>query len=190
MGGFLYRVITALSMTIGRAEAARAVADRLAPSAGDELLDIGCGPGAAAREGRRRGATVIAIDPDPLMLWLARAISALRRAGAVAWVQGEAEAIPVAGGSATVFWTLSSLHDWQNRATGLREVHRVLAPGGRFLAAERLVAPGARGHAAHGLTQAQANGLARELTTTGFDSVRVETVSLRRRTLVLVTASR
>lgn len=42
------------------------------------LVDVGCDPGAAAREASRHGAAVTGVDPDPLMLLLARTITAVK----------------------------------------------------------------------------------------------------------------
>ena len=177
-------------MTVGRGQTARAVADRARLGSADTLVDVGCGPGAAAREASRRGAAVTGVDPDPLMLFLARAISTVSRTRHLTWIEGRAEALPLADASATVVWTLSSLHDWPQRAAGLREMRRVLVPGGRLLVAERLVADGARGHAAHGLTQTQADTLAEELAAAGFGDISVVTVELPRRRLVVLEAKR
>jgi len=186
----LYRYVTALSMTVGRGAAARVVADLAQPRPGDTLVDVGCGPGAAAREARRRGAAVIGVDPDPLMLGLARKISAVRKSADISWVQGRAESLPLEDASATILWALSAYHDWQDGSAGLAEAVRVLAPGGRVLVAERLVDDGARGHAAHGLTSAQAEELAGNLSAAGFDGVHTQVRGAGRRTLVIVGASR
>jgi len=186
----LYRYVTALSMTVGRGAAARVVADLAQPRPGDTLVDVGCGPGAAARAARRRGSTVIGVDPDPLMLGLARKISAVRRCTGISWVRGRAESLPLRDASATILWALSAYHDWQDSTAGLAEAARVLAPGGRVLVAERLVGDGAHGHAAHGLTSAQAEELAGNLSAAGFVDVHSQIRSAGRRTLVIVGASR
>jgi SAM-dependent methyltransferase len=189
--GGAYQLLTAASMTIGRGPAARAVAGVARLTPGDRVIDIGCGPGAAVREATRRGAIATGVDPTPLMLRLARWISAIRRVGNVTWVQGSAESLPLPDASATVVWALSSVHHWCNRAAGLCEARRVLADGGRILLAERLVKPGGgrwQSHASHGLTRAQADTLARELSAAGFADVRTETRCAGRRTLVIVAA--
>jgi len=188
MTRFLYRLVTALSMAAGRGPAARVAVELAAPRAGDAVVDVGCGPGTAARAAQRAGASVVGIDPDPLMLALARPLS-LRRRG-VRWVLGRAESLPLPGGSATIVWALSSLHDWENRAAGIAEVARVLASGGRFLVLERLVAPGARGHAAHGLTAAPVGELANELRTAGFAEVSDTQRQLGSRVLAVVDGRR
>jgi ubiquinone/menaquinone biosynthesis C-methylase UbiE len=173
-------------MTAGRGPAARAVADAVGLGSGDQVLDIGCGPGTAVREAARRGVTATGIDPSPLMLRLARQISFARRSRNVAWLRGRAEALPVPDHSMTLVWALSSAHHWDDRAAALGEISRVLAPGGRLLIAERLRDPAAHGHAAHGLTHDQAGRLASQLTVAGFTDVRVETGRSRRQTLLMV----
>jgi ubiquinone/menaquinone biosynthesis C-methylase UbiE len=155
-----YDLLTAVSMTAGRAPAARAVAGLAGLCASDRVVDIGCGPGTAVRTAARQCASVTGIDPAPRMLRLGEWITARQHLANVTFRTGRAEALPLPDASATVAWALSSVHHWPDQAAGLAEARRVLAPGGRILLAERQVKPGARGHAAHGLTRAQADRLA------------------------------
>ncbi len=181
--------VTALSMTIGRGTAARVVADAADIEDGDRVVDVGCGPGTALRLACRRGATGTGVDPSSQMLRLARRISALRRAHGLSFVEGSAESLPIPDESASVVWALSSLHHWQDRARGLAEARRVLAPCGRLLLAERLVAPGARGHARHGLSSEAAEDVVRAVAQAGFVEVRRDVRTAGHRTLVVVAAS-
>jgi len=181
-------ILTAVSMTMGRGAAARALADLADVGSADSLIDVGCGPGTAVREAARRGARSTGVDPSPDMLRLGRWITAARRGHNVTFVEGAAEALPLPDGGATVVWALSSLHHWADRAAGLSEARRVLPPGGRILLAERLVAVGARGHAAHGLTADGVEELERDLRDAGFASVRSATRVTGRRTLTIVQA--
>jgi cyclopropane fatty-acyl-phospholipid synthase-like methyltransferase len=75
-----WQIITAVSMTAGRGPLARAVADAAELAPADRVADIGCGPGTAVRCAAPRAATVAGIDPDPVMLRLARWSTALRAA--------------------------------------------------------------------------------------------------------------
>ena len=63
-------------------------------------------------------------------------------------------------------------------------------PGGRFLAIERRVRPGATGLASHGWTDQQAESFAAQCRAAGFNDVRIETYTPRRRALKVVTAIR
>jgi ubiquinone/menaquinone biosynthesis C-methylase UbiE len=173
-------------MTVGRGNRARAVADLAKVAAGDRVLDIGCGPGAAARLAARRGAAVIGVDPSPAMLRFARRISAARRAHGIDWRVGRAEALPVQDGSVNVVWAISTFHHCDDPTGGLGEIRRVITPGGRLVLAERLVAPGARGHAAHGLTTDQSEALTAKFAAAGFTDVHRDTRRAGRRTLVVV----
>ncbi len=181
-----YHILTAISMAVGRGPAARAVADAAGLTAGDRVLDIGCGPGTAVREAARRGATATGIDPSPVMLRLARRISALQRIRGLAWLEGRAEALPLPDHGVTLAWAVSSAHHWDDRRAAFGEIRRVLSPGGQVLLAERLASPGARGRAAHGLAPAQAEELAGGLAAAGFADVRVHTRRARRRALIIV----
>jgi len=89
-----------------------------------------------------------------------------------------------------VAWALSSVHHWEDRAAGLREIRRVLEPGGRMLLAERRARPGAHGHAAHGLTRAQADDLTRDAAAAGLAGTRAVIQKAGHRTLVIVRGER
>jgi ubiquinone/menaquinone biosynthesis C-methylase UbiE len=138
----------------------------------DHVVDIGCGPGNAARAAARRGARVTGIDPASVMLRVARAFSPKRTA--ITWTEAAAESLPLPDRSATVVWSLATVHHWKDVGKGLAEAHRVLTPGGRLLAIERQVRPGATGLASHGWTQQQAESFAAMCRTAGFDTVRID----------------
>jgi ubiquinone/menaquinone biosynthesis C-methylase UbiE len=167
-----------LFLAIGRTNARLAV-DIASVSAADHVVDIGCGPGVAVRTAAGRGARATGIDPAPVMLRIARAVT--RGRDGIVWAEGAAESLPVPTGSATVAWSLATVHHWKDVTKGLAEAHRVLAPGGRVLAVERQVAPDATGIASHGWTEQQAESFAAACRTAGFDDVRVEGRSAGRR---------
>jgi ubiquinone/menaquinone biosynthesis C-methylase UbiE len=175
-------------MVAGRGAAARAVAKAAGVTPSDNVVDVGCGPGTAVRLAARSGSAATGVDPSAVMLSLARWISALRRTRGVSWVQGAAENLPLPDGQASVLWSLSSLHHWNDRSAGMSEAQRVLGPDGRLVIAERLTRPGAKGHAAHGISETDAAEVERELVAIGFRQVGHQVVRASRRTLVLVTA--
>lgn len=114
----------------------RRVADEVAALAPDTVLDVGTGPGALAIAiARGRGScSVIGIDLAPEML--ATAEDRARRAGVtdrVAFRVADAEALPIDDGSVDVAVSTLSLHHWRDPAAILRELHRVVRPGGRVL---------------------------------------------------------
>jgi ubiquinone/menaquinone biosynthesis C-methylase UbiE len=159
-----------IMLVTGRANA-RLAADVVSVSDGDRVVDIGCGPGSAARAAARRGARVTGVDPALVMLWVARAFT--RDRATIAWAEGAAEHRPLPDGSATVVWSLATVHHWKHVGNGLAETHRVLAPGGRFLAIERQVRPGATGLASHGWTKQQAESFAAQCRAAGLVDVRI-----------------
>jgi ubiquinone/menaquinone biosynthesis C-methylase UbiE len=177
-------------MLVGRGSLSRLVADLAGAGPGDRVLDVGCGPGGAAREAARRGAEVTGVDPAPMMLRLGRYLSTSRSGRNIVFVPGTAEALPVADQAVTVAWAISSAHHWPDVPAGLRELHRVLAPGGRLIIAEGAARPGARGLAAHGFTEAQAAETVAAAQAAGFAGARHETHRAGRRTLAVVRAHR
>ena len=180
--------LAAASMVLGGEGNAR-LAERLSElSASDTVADIGCGPGTAARRAARLGVSVVGIDPAPVMLRLARLLTR-RSPHAVRYAEGSAEALPLADSSVSVVWSIASVHHWADLDAGLREVRRVLRPGGRLVAIERLSRPGATGLASHGWTPEQASAFADRCRTHGFTGAQLSQHSGGRKARVSVTAT-
>jgi demethylmenaquinone methyltransferase / 2-methoxy-6-polyprenyl-1,4-benzoquinol methylase len=98
---------------------------------GDRVLDACCGTGDLAVEAERRGGRVVGLDFSERMLERAR-----KKSGAIEWVQGDALALPFADGefdAATVGFGVRNLADLE---AGLRELARVLKPGGKLAVLE------------------------------------------------------
>ncbi|OBK46665.1 class I SAM-dependent methyltransferase [Mycobacterium sp. 1081908.1] len=163
-------LVAALGMLATGRGNARFAAELASVSDTDRVVDIGCGPGNAARAAARRGGRAVGVDPSGLMLWLAR--SATRDHPNVSWSQGTAEALPVPDGWATVVWSVKTVHHWKDVTAGLAEIRRALAPAGRMLVMERRVQPGATGLASHGWTEEQAESFAAQCSAAGFTGVR------------------
>lgn len=180
--------LLALLFAVGRGRAARAIADLAEVRAGDHVVDVGCGPGTALRVAARRGATGVGVDPAPVMLRVARRLT--RPARRIRWQRGVAEGLPVADASATVVWSMASVHHWQHVAAGLAEAHRVLRPGGRLLAVERRIEPDAEGRASHGWVDAQAEAFAVACRDGGFTDVAVSRRRVGRADQLVVRAHR
>ena len=107
---------------------ARAVA-HLAP-VGWTVADIGTGTGILAGELARLGLRVVAIDHSPRMLDAARA--KLQEAGirGVELREGEASALPLADGEVDAAFAHMVLHYLPSPPDALREMARVVRPGG------------------------------------------------------------
>jgi ubiquinone/menaquinone biosynthesis C-methylase UbiE len=170
-------LLAAATFSVGRGDDAALAIDLTSTTAGVRVVDIGCGPGVAARRAARLGATVTGVDPAPVMLRVARLSP---RRGKVRFVTGTAEDLPLDDDAATVAWSLATVHHWGDIDAGLREVLRVLAPGGRFLALERLTHAGATGVASHGWTPEQAETFAARCLALGFADASVDTPTAHR----------
>lgn len=181
-------LLAGLTMIPGRGAIARLAADLASVSATDRVIDVGCGPGTAVREAARRGAQAIGVDPAPVMLRLAEALT--RQQEGITWVEGTAENLRQQDASATALWCVATVHHWKDVRAGLGEARRVLSPGGRLVAIERCVRPGTTGLASHGWTDQQAQAFAAQCRAAGFDDVHVEQHSPRRSALWAVRAIR
>ena len=95
----------------------------------------------------------------------------------------------MADDSASVVWSIASVHHWTDIDAGLQEVRRVLRRGGRLVTIERHSTPGAHGLAGHGWTDAQAEAFADRCREHGFDDVRVERNTSGKRSTVSVIAT-
>jgi ubiquinone/menaquinone biosynthesis C-methylase UbiE len=175
-----------LTMVWGRRKLVDWLVDAAAIRPGTALVDVGCGPGSAARAAARRGADVIGIDPSSSMLKLATRFTSPGLRAKVHWQLGVAEQLPVPDGTANVTWAVASAHHWEDVDAGLRECRRVSAPGAALFVVEGDVKPGATGHAAHGFTAERVDGVAASAFDAGFADVRVERVSLGHREYFVV----
>jgi len=118
-------------MTAGLDRRWRRLAARAVVWPGDRVLDACCGTGDFALEAERRGGRVVGLDFSERMLERAR-----RKSQTIEWVRGDALELPFADGefdAATVGFGVRNLEDLER---GLRELLRVLRPGGRLAVLE------------------------------------------------------
>jgi ubiquinone/menaquinone biosynthesis C-methylase UbiE len=101
---------------------------RLAPWEGRTLVDLGCGSGYWLPGYATEAARVIGVEPDELLLERARA----RDRGAVV-LPGSAEHVPLPDASIDVVHARFAYFFPPGRDAGLREVLRVLRPGGALV---------------------------------------------------------
>lgn len=94
---------------------------------GDRVLDACCGTGDLALAAEREGGMVTALDFSDEMLVRAR-----RKSGSVTWVRGDLLALPFEDGSFNVATVGFGLRNVADLDAGLRELRRVLRPGGRL----------------------------------------------------------
>ncbi len=109
---------------------AEILANRLELTQRCEALDVGCGTGVLARAMMRRGAAVTGLDPDPAMLAVASESSE-----PATWAEGEADSIPCSGGRFDAVGCQFALMFVADPGEALREMQRVLKPGGRLTVA-------------------------------------------------------
>jgi ubiquinone/menaquinone biosynthesis C-methylase UbiE len=98
-------------------------------TAGLDVLDVGCGQGIDLVEYARAGARVTGIDLTPRHLELARGHTAALDLE-VTIVQGDAERLPFADESFDRVSSNGVLHHTPDMPAALREIRRVLRPGG------------------------------------------------------------
>ena len=122
-------------MLVGRKADAELAVERTHTGPGDHVVDVGSGPGSTARRAAKAGARVTGVEPASVMRDLARRLSRARGPGPIEYVEGTAEALPLADGAATVLWSIATVHHWQDVEAGVSEAHRVL--GARRSAARR-----------------------------------------------------
>lgn len=114
-----------------------AMLERLTQPAGKDVLDIGCGGGALARELAGRGARVVGLEVSEEQL--ATAVASDSGSGA-RYLIGRAERLPLGDGSVDVAVFMRTLHHVPTAqlAQALSEARRVLRPRGVVYVAEPL----------------------------------------------------
>jgi SAM-dependent methyltransferase len=101
---------------------------------GELVLDVGCGSGSLHGRLAQAGARIVGIDTSPGML--REAAEQARSAGLpVALARGDAQAIPLADACTPALIASHMLYHVPDRERALREMRRVLAPGGRAVLA-------------------------------------------------------
>lgn len=118
---------------------ARDLIDRAALRAGERVLDVACGTGIVTRLAAEQigpTGTAAGLDVNPGMLAVAR--SATPADVMIDWHEASAEAMPLPDGAFDVVLCQMGLQFVPDRLAAVREMQRVLAPGGRLV----LNAPG------------------------------------------------
>ncbi|RIL00065.1 MAG: methyltransferase type 11 [Proteobacteria bacterium] len=112
----------------------------------DRVVEIGYGPGLAveANAARALRGCVAGVDRSEVMWRHARRRNAAAIAAGRADLRvGDATALPFGDAAFTRALAVNSLQFWRPPEAGLRELRRVLAPGGRLILAQRLHKPDA-----------------------------------------------
>lgn len=102
-------------------------------TSGQRVLDVACGTGAltvAVADRVSPGGAVLGLDANPAMLAVAR-----RKHADIEWHDGCAESLPFADASFDAVVSQFGLMFFDDRVAALREMHRVLRPGGRIAVA-------------------------------------------------------
>ncbi len=99
-----------------------------------EILEVGSGGGLICEGLAHRGAVMVGLEPSPEALMTARAHAERSGLGQNIYYQREvAEAMPFADGSFSAIICLDVLEHVQDLQATIREIARVIAPGGVFV---------------------------------------------------------
>ena len=129
-----------------------ALLDLVALKPGERVLDVACGTGVVARRAASLvapGGHVVGLDVNRDMLAVARASEP-----GLEWREGNAMTLPFAAEAFDVVVCQQGLQFVPDRGRALREAHRVLMPGGRFVVAVWCATESSPGH--HALIRALA----------------------------------
>lgn len=102
-------------------------------TSGQRVLDVACGTGAltvAVADRVSPGGAVLGLDASPEMLAVAR-----RKHSHIEWHEGRAESLPFGDSSFDAVVSQFGLMFFEDRVAALREMQRVLRPGGRLAVA-------------------------------------------------------
>jgi ubiquinone/menaquinone biosynthesis C-methylase UbiE len=132
----------------------RAVAAELDLQSDDELLDVGCGSAGMLVEPAAELPFVAGLDASEIQLGMARERLAERiAAGTAEIVEGDATALPWDDERFSVVTSINAIKFFPDPAGALREMCRVLRPGGRLA-----ITMGEAGYAPEGSTEAVVDG--------------------------------
>ena len=109
---------------------ARRLLDAARPATGERVLDVACGTGLAARLALGavgEDGSVAGLDANPGMIAVARRVNP----PGIEWHEAPADDIPLADASVDLVLCSMGLQFFADKVAALREMRRVLAPGGR-----------------------------------------------------------
>ena len=114
----------------------RRIADELALSRDDLLIDVGCGRGGPGLwVASTASASILGVDISLTALEAARQrAAALGLGDSATYYEGSFDAIPADSASARGVLSIDALLFAPDKGVAIREIARVLAPGGRFVA--------------------------------------------------------
>jgi SAM-dependent methyltransferase len=103
---------------------------------GERVLDVACGTGGVTRRVAQvvgAGGQVVGVDVNEGVLSMARTVPQRHDGPPIAWHHSDAAALPFPDAAFDVVLCQYGLEFFANRAAGLREMARVLVPGGRLV---------------------------------------------------------
>jgi SAM-dependent methyltransferase len=103
--------------------------------ADQRVLDVGCGTGVVTRQAARLAGPsgkVVGLDVNEGMLQMARRFAAQEAIDSIEWQQGDAASMPLGEAAYDLVLCQQGLQYFPDRAAAMREMARVLVPGGRL----------------------------------------------------------
>jgi SAM-dependent methyltransferase len=143
----------------------------------DRVIEVGCGPGVAiaALATRAVRGLVVGVDHSQVMIGQARRRNrAAIRAGRVRLIHTPVERLSMRDGPFDAALAVNTVTMWSDPTTRLREVARLLRPGGRIALVSQPRCPAATA----ATSAAAAHELAGLLTAAGFQDLRTELLDL------------
>ena len=143
----------------------------------DRVIELGCGPGVAIAALARRAARglVVGVDHSEVMIRQARRRNAAAIcAGRVRLIHAPVERLPVTDEPFDAALAVNTATMWPEPTARLREIGRMLGPGGRIALVSQPRCPGATA----ATSAAAAAELSALLSQAGFENLRVETLEL------------
>src|SRR5919112_3620588 len=143
----------------------------------DRVLELGCGPGVAiaALASRATRGLVVGVDHSQVMIRQARRRNAAAiRAGRVRLIHAQVEHLELTDGPFDAALAVNTVGMWPEPTARLRDIGRLLRPGGRTALVSQPRCPGATA----ATSAAAAHELAGLLTEAGFEHLRIEMLDL------------
>ncbi len=143
----------------------------------DEVLEIGFGPGVGIEALAKKAfdGRVCGVDWSSTMVELAsKRNRAAIGSGKVVLAEGSADRLPHPDGHFDKVFEANSFHIWPDQAGALREIHRVLKPGGQLMLCLRMKHPTRTKFVAPGHTEDDIPKIQHALEEAGFGIEHIE----------------